>query len=136
VSNPFRKQVKTAATNIVGLFFGYSTKYIMDWCDVSKVTACAWKKGTRNPSRRSVMLFSLFAHGKVKTREFEGWKFNYRTGAFVSPEGNEFTPGMIRTLPLLHQQVSALKVEKRLIEAEKLSLGGSRQKVTYLPGPG
>ena len=108
----------------------------MEWCDVSKVTACAWKKGTRKPSRRSVKLFSLYAQGKVITREFDGWKFNSRTGALVFPEGNEFTPGMIRTLPLLHQQVAALNVEKRLIEAEKLSLEYGRQKVTYLTKPG
>jgi hypothetical protein len=134
VPNKFRKQIKSVTSNVVGLFYGYSTKYIMEWCGVSKVTACAWKKGTRKPSRRSVMLFTLFAHGKVMSREFEGWKFHSRTGALISPEGNEFTPGMIRTVPLLHQQVAALRVEKRLIEAEYRSIGST--KITYLSKPG
>jgi hypothetical protein len=116
VSNKFRKQIKKATTNVVGLFYGYSTKYIMDWCCVSRVTACEWKKGTRTPSKRSVKLFTLFAHGKVMTRDFDGWQFNDRTGALVSPEGEEFAPGRIRTVTLLYQQVSALEQDKRQLK--------------------
>jgi len=84
----------------------------MEWCGVSKATAAAWKKGTRKPSRRAVRLFSLFAQQKVLPDEFEGWKFN-RAGDLVTPEGSALTQGMIRAIPLLYQQISALKCELR-----------------------
>lgn len=55
------------------IFSGYSCEQIAHWCDVSAKTVRAWKAGTKQPSKRAVKLFTLYAHGKILGKEWRGW---------------------------------------------------------------
>jgi hypothetical protein len=92
-----------AKSNVTSIFSGYPTDAIMQWCGVSRVTACLWKRGERMPSRRAVRLFLLNAHGQVIPAPWKGWFFHPKTGELVSPEGWAFSPGRILAYELLNR---------------------------------
>jgi hypothetical protein len=83
------------------IFYGYPAFVIEEVCMVSKVTACAWKAGKRKPSKRALRLFELFAQGRVVPKQWDGWRFNSKTGELVSPDGWAFDPGRIRAMEVL-----------------------------------
>ena len=104
------------------IFYGYSTQLIIRWCGVSKVTAGAWKNGSRRPSSRAVKLFLLYRFGQVISQVFNGWMFNDKSGNIVTPTGREFSPGDIESIPLLYQEISELKSETRQLQEEVFQL--------------
>lgn len=75
----------------------------MRWCQVTRQTACHWKRGTRPPSRLAVKIFRLYSQGQVVPLSFGGWHFNEKSGELVSPEGWSFSAGRIRAYEIMQR---------------------------------
>lgn len=78
-------------------------------------TARRWKR-TRRAPRWLRVLISLCVHGELEpiSRTWSGWIL--RGKHLVSPEGWEFTPGEIRSIPFMHAQVAAYQARQRWIQ--------------------
>jgi hypothetical protein len=72
-------------------------------------TARRWKRLKALP-RWLAILVRVVLEGELAdvSAEFAGWCI--RHGELVSPEGSRFTPGQIRALPILRQQLVAYRV--------------------------
>ncbi len=75
-------------------------------------TARRWKRAVRLPRWLSVLVRSV-AEGWLDdlSPEFAGWCV--RGGQLISPEGWQFSPGEIRALPFLRQQLALARVDQR-----------------------
>lgn len=89
--------------SVVSIFQGYPVQLLQKWCLVTYQTAMHWKRGTRPPSRLAVKMFRLHSQGQIVTPLFDGWRFNEKTGEFVSSEGWSFSPGRIRAYEIMQR---------------------------------
>lgn len=112
-----------AQSNVSSIFSGYPTAVIMQWCGVSRVTACLWKRGERMPSKRAVRMFFLHSQGQVVPRTWAGWRFNEKTGDLVSPEGWTFNPGRIRAYEIMNRNAAFRDLYQTLPSELLVSLG-------------
>jgi len=78
-------------------------------------TAKRWKRTRRYP-RVLGLLIRLCVEGQLGAiaRQWDGWSI--RGNKLVSPEGWEFTPGEIRSIPFMHAQVAAYQARQRCIQ--------------------
>jgi hypothetical protein len=78
-------------------------------------SARRWKRLITLPRWLAVLVRTVF-EGELAdvSREFAGWRL--RRGELVSPEGWRFTPGAIRALPFLRQQISAQRAQQPVAE--------------------
>jgi Phage protein len=77
-------------------------------------TARRWKR-TRRAPRWLRLLIQLCIEGELGAiaRHWDGWSI--RGKHLVSPEGWEFTPGEVRSIPFMHSQVAAYQARQRCI---------------------
>lgn len=75
-------------------------------------TAQRWKKTRRCP-RWLGLLIRLCIEGQLGAiaRHWDGWII--RGKHLVSPEGWEFTPGEVRSVPFMHAQIAAYQARQR-----------------------
>lgn len=82
-----------------------------------RTTALRWKKTRRCP-RWLGLLIQLCVEGRLGAiaRQWDGWSL--RGKHLVSPEGWEFTPGEIRSIPFMYAQIAALRHRVASVQAE------------------
>jgi len=79
-------------------------------CGVSVRTWSAWEKGERKMPYSTWCWFVTVTEGIPLNGDWSGWRFF--KGKLWSPENDGFKPGEIRALPLLHQTISAFRVNE------------------------
>jgi hypothetical protein len=75
--------------------YGVPVEQIAQVCGVHKDTARRWKRTGNVPPAAVVAIRALFEHdlGAI-SKAWTGW--SVRGEELISPEGNRFTPGMVR----------------------------------------
>lgn len=84
-----------------------SAKEIARICGVSLKTARRWKKGTICPPRTALMILS--GDLGYLSPEWRGWRI--RGNEITSPYGWTISRGDALTVPLMHGQLSALRID-------------------------
>lgn len=99
------------------LCYGQSAQSLADLTGTHITTTRRWKRGAPLPEPVRRLLRILIERDlAVLSRVWDGWMVNAR-GALVSPEGWEFTPGEVRSIPFLHGMVSAHQSRANAAEA-------------------
>jgi len=83
-------------------------------------TAHRWKRAGRIPAaHRAMVQLRTTGNLSVISEHWSGWTITKR-GGLRSPEGWEFQPGEVLSIPLRHQHIAALETERRLLRAGQL----------------
>lgn len=93
--------------------YGLSAAMLATITGAHEDTARRWKRASRVP-KWLLRLVALVAHGELGEidEHWRGWRVV--RGQIVSPEGWTATPGDIRALPLMRQQIAVYQADRRL----------------------
>lgn len=84
--------------------------WLLERTGVHRSTVARWRSSGKYPPavRR---LAAIEHHGELELVccHWQGWRLDAREGVLVSPEGERYTPGVIRALALRSQQLRALQ---------------------------
>lgn len=93
---------------------GLSKQQAAELCDTHRTTWARWECGSQKMPRAVWGWFRAATSGVDLAgggKDWEQWCF--WKGALCSPEGLEFTPGQIRSLPVLWQRIRAMEAQIR-----------------------
>lgn len=91
---------------------------------VSLVTLRRWKRTGRLPAWARILIALLSGELDLVDKAFRGWII--RRGELVSPEGWCFTPGEIRSIPLLYGVIREWRGRALGAEASARAVAGVR----------
>lgn len=99
----------------LGGFANYSAEWLAQKTGASVRTARRWRQSGRAPSH-ILRTLQVLCDGKLEFihEHWSGWVLY--NGKLTSPEGFVFAPGEVRSIPLRHQQISALEVEVQRLQ--------------------
>lgn len=100
---------KSHPKKVADLFSGYQVEEIMRVCVVSEATARHFKRGSRRPSPQAQRLWWLHLQGRVLGPEWR--RFRVYKQSLVDDAGNQYFEDEIASIPFLHQQIAALKLQ-------------------------
>lgn len=83
---------------------------------VSVVTLRRWERTKHMPRWARILVALLLGELDAIDAAFKGWII--RHGELVSPEGWRFTPGEIRTIPLLYGQLDCSRLKVWALEGK------------------
>lgn len=103
----------------LGPFANLPSQILCEQLFASPRSVRRWKQTDRVPALVRFVL-ELLHYGELKSiaRAFEGWAL--RNGMLHAPNGWKFTPGELLSIPMLHQQLAALRRERDAL-AEQLT---------------
>lgn len=83
--------------------------WLLERTGVHRSTVARWRATGKYPA--AVRRLAALERGELELLCFHwaGWRLDVREGVLVSPEGERYTPGVIRALALRSQQVGALQ---------------------------
>lgn len=90
-----------------------------DFLKVDRSTVSRWRSGAVKLPHPVALLLHLMAGNppaESKQKWFYGWKFN--GDLFISPEGEKFTEGDIRSLRLMQAEIMGLNAEIRRLRSD------------------
>jgi len=101
--------------------YGIPAKQISQITGVHLDTARRWKRAGSVPARyKSLVALGTGSDLGALSVAWVGWSL--RDGLLTAPEGWKFTPGEVLGIPIRHQEIAALKAERRRAQSLPLPL--------------
>lgn len=97
---------------VCGMPLHVSDDWLIERAGVHRSTVARWRASGKYPP--AIRRLAALERGELELLccHWSGWRLDTCEGVLVSPEGERYTPGVIRALALRSQQVRAL--EQRL----------------------